>query len=243
MFFANTIFLTVSKGVAIPNGMSNRFALRSGVLATVVSALLTAGVILPPTLAFADAASSRSEAKLGVIDLRRALADTEDGLRMKSKLQELLDTRQTEYEGKEKEYAKAKEELERLAKDGKTPDGELRKKYATLEKQAFDLQNQGMVLRREMQQRENEMMTPILDKLNRLVRQIASQDGYDVIVSRDAVPYFRGDLDITDRVIQLYNTANPAPADDKKSGKKDAKAAPAPKTTAAPAPATPAKKK
>lgn len=86
MFFANTIFLTVSKGVAIPNGMSNRFALRSGVLATVVSALLTAGVILPPTLAFADAASSRSEAKLGVIDLRRALADTEDGLRMKSKL-------------------------------------------------------------------------------------------------------------------------------------------------------------
>ena len=94
-----------------------------------------------------------------------------------------------------------------------------------------------------MQQRENEMMTPILDKLNRLVRQIASQDGYDVIVSRDAVPYFRGDLDITDRVIQLYNTANPAPADDKKSGKKDAKAAPAPKTTAAPAPATPAKKK
>jgi outer membrane protein len=205
----------------------SRFAAR------VASTLLCLGLLAAPSLASA-------QSKLAVIDLRRALADTEDGLRMKSKLQELMYTRQHEYEAKEKEVAKAKEDLERLAKDGKTPEAELRKRYATLEKQAFDLQNQGLGIRREVTQRENEMMVPLLDKLNRLVRQIATQDGYDAVVSRDALPYFRGDLEITDRVIQMYNAANPVPADEKKPAKKDAKA-PAAKPDAA-APKSPAAK-
>ncbi|MBM4376096.1 MAG: OmpH family outer membrane protein [Deltaproteobacteria bacterium] len=198
----------------------------SRLAARVASSLLCLGLLAAPSLASA-------ETKLAVIDLRRALADTEDGLRMKSKLQELMDTRQHEYEVKEKEVAKAKEDLERLAKDGKTAEADLRKRYATLEKQAFDLQNQGLGIRREVTQRENEMMVPILDKLNRIVRQIATQDGYDAVVSRDALPYFRGDLEITDRVIQTYNAANPAPADEKKPAKKDAKATPAAKPEAA----------
>jgi outer membrane protein len=227
--FAATYRLTVQGGVAIPVVMSIRSAFRAHAGAALAAFLLGATVLGSPATALADT-------KLAVIDLRRALADTEDGLRMKSKLQELLDARQGEYEGKEKEYAKAKDELERLARDGKTPEAELRKKYASLEKQAFDLQNQGMVLRREMQQRENEMMVPILDRLNRLVRQIASQESYDVVVSRDAVPYFRGDLEITDRVIQMYNAANPAPKDEKKPAKKDAPPTAKPAAAAAPAP-------
>ncbi len=219
--------------------MPIRSEIRSSAASALLLCFLAAGLVCSPQVASAESPLTRAESKLAVIDLRRALADTEDGLRMKSRLQELLDTRQGEYEAKEKEYVKSKEELERLAKEGKTSEPELRKKYALVEKQAYDLQNQGTVLRREMTQRENDMMLPILDKLNRLVRQVASREGYDVVVSRDAVPYFRGDLEITDRVIQLYNTANPAPADEKKPVKKDAKppgsTAPAPGSTA-PAP-------
>jgi outer membrane protein len=198
--------LTVPAGLAIPALMPNRSSSGARALATLASSLLSLGLLFAP-------AEAAAQSKLAVIDLRRAVADTEDGLRMKSKLQELLDTRQTELESKSVDFQKAKEELERLAREGKSSQVELQKKYASLEKQGIDLQNQELVVRREMDQKQNELMNPILDKLNRLVRQVASKEGYDLVVSRDAVPYVRTDLDITDRVIQMYNEANPAPAE------------------------------
>jgi outer membrane protein len=157
-----------------------------------------------------SAAAARAELKIAVIDLRRAMSDTEDGLRMKSQIQELIDVRQTEYEGKEKAYAAAKSELETLAKDPKAPEAELRKRYAALERQAVELQAAGLAFRREMQQRENELMVPIVNKLNQLVRRLAGQQAFDLVVSRDAAPFFRSDLDITDRIIQMYNASGAA---------------------------------
>jgi outer membrane protein len=55
-----------------------------------------------------------------------------------------------------------------------------------------------------------------------------------VVVDKQAVPYVRSDLDLTDKVIQLYNQGAPADAGDKTGKEK----APAPKTTT-PAPLTP----
>jgi outer membrane protein len=203
--------------------------------------LVSAVILLAP-------GSAAAQMKIAVIDMQRAIEDTEDGMRMKSRLTELMDSRQSEYEGKEKDYLKAKEELERLAKEGKTPEAQLRNKYMALEKLALELQAQGMAFRREMNQKQTEMMTPIVNKLNALVRQVASQDGYDVVVSKVAVPFFRGDLEITDKVIQLYNASTPAaPADDKKpkkdkKGAADKKQAPSPDAPSPDAPKAPEKK-
>ncbi len=200
--------------------------------------LFIAGVAVAALATWAQEA--RAELRLAVIDMRRALADTEDGLRMKSRLQELVDTRGTEFDNKEKSVAASKAELERLAKDGKTPEAELRKKYAALEKSALELQAAGAAMRREIAQRENDLMVPILTKLNQLVRGLAAKEGYDVVLNREAAPYFRSDLDVTDRVIQLYNAQTPA-ADDKDAPKDAPKTAPktstpktsTPKTSAA----------
>ena len=81
----------------------------------------------------APSVSQASEGtKFAVIDLARAIADTEDGIRMKAELQELYDARQLEYDAKEKAVADAKAEYDALAKEGKTKDSALRKKYAAL---------------------------------------------------------------------------------------------------------------
>ncbi len=202
-------------------------------LAAVLSPLFVcAAVLFAPGTAWA-------QMKIAIIDMRRAVADTEDGLRMKSRLQELFDSRQGEYEGKEKEYGKAKDELERLAKDGKAKEDVLRQKYAALEKQALELQAFGMKFRQEMTQRENDLMLPILNKLQGLVRQVASQESYDIVVSKEAVPYFRGDLEITDRIIQMYNASTPAPAEEKDKDKKPAKKDKKAHETQAPSPDAP----
>ena len=62
-----------------------------------------------------------------------------------------------------------------------------------------------------------------------------TQDGYDMVVDKQAVPYVRSDLDLTDRVIQSYNQGGGG--DSKSEGKGGAKAPAAPKAPAGAAPA------
>ncbi|MCA9623832.1 MAG: OmpH family outer membrane protein [Myxococcales bacterium] len=192
--------------------------------------LLTFLVALATT---AMSPAARAEGKIAVIDLRRAVADTEDGLRVQAELQELFDNRQADYDSKEKAYTAAKTDFEKLSKQ-KVSEAELRKKYAALEKMAFDLQQAQMKYRQEMQQKESQLMYPIVNQMLALVRQLASQNSYDMVLNKEAVPYFRSDLDITDRIIQMYNASQgskgkPAPTPKPKAPAKTPAKAPAPK--------------
>ena len=51
-----------------------------------------------------------------------------------------------------------------------------------------------------------------------MLREIASQKGYDAIIDRNAVAYSRSDLDITDLVIQRYNGVKPKDTSDRDKG-------------------------
>ena len=164
-----------------------------------------AALVLFALLAAAPAASA--EGKVAIIDLRRAVADTEDGLRVQAELQQLFDDRQSDYGAKEKAYVEAKAEFEKLSKTKKQPDDQLRKRYAALEKMAFALQAAQANYRREMQQKESQLMYPIVKHMLTLVRRLASQNSYDMVLNKEAVPYYRSDLDITDRIIQMYNAS------------------------------------
>lgn len=87
------------------------------------------------------------------------------------------------------------------------------------------------------------MTTPILQGVLDAVKRIASQEGFEMVLEKSAVPYFRGDLELTDRAIQLYNSGQPGGA---APGGKGAPAAPGAKpapAAPAPAPAKPAPKK
>jgi outer membrane protein len=167
--------------------------------------LIAIGVAIPR--------ASWAKDRFAVVDLRRAVADTEDGLRVQAKLQKLFDSRQAEYEAKERAYKEARAELEKLAKTGKTSQALLRKKYAALEKQAVELQQASVNYRREMQKQESEAMYPIVKQMLVLVRQVSQKDGFDMVLNKESVPYYRSDLDLTDRLVQMYNARSSA-ADD-----------------------------
>lgn len=162
--------------------------------------------------------------KIAVIDLTRAIADTEDGIRVKAELQELFDARQGEYGVKEKALAESKAEYDQLVEAGKTKQPALRKKLVALEKMAYELQVAQYNYRREMQQKEYQLMQPIIKQMLALVRQLASKQGYEMVLNKEAVPFFRSDLDITDRVVQMYNTTRAATPPPAAPAKKDAPA-------------------
>ena len=181
--------------------------------------------------------------KVAIIDLRRAMFDTEDGLRVQSKLKQLVESRQQELDDKQKALQQAKVDLDKDAKAGKISKAELQKKYDTLQQQAMDFEKLAQDAQRDMQRQDSDLTAPIAQRLMALVRRMAAQNGYDLVIDKAAVPYFRSDLDITDRVIQLYNAGEGMPADQKEKGKEPAATPPAPPKPAAPAKTAPTKKK
>ncbi len=170
-----------------------------------------------------------ADTKFAVIDLRRAIFETEDGLRAQANLKKLLDKRTADFDAKQRDFMRDKEQFDKDQQAGKLSKDKLQKVAEDLQRRFNELQGMQVDYQREMQRQEGEMMVPIQQRLMGIVRRIAAQDGYEMVLEKSAVPYFRADLEITDRAIQMYNTGGEsAPG----TGK------PAPATTT-PAPAKP----
>ena len=162
--------------------------------------------------------TARAEGKIAIIDLRRAMTESERGLRVQARLKQLFDVKQAELDEKQKGLMAGKAELEKDAKAGKLGKELLQKKYDALQQQAMDFEKLAGDYQREMQRQDNELSTPIVQGLMALVRRVSSQNGYDIVIDRQAAPYFRSDLDITDRLIQLYNAEEGPAGEDKGPG-------------------------
>lgn len=159
-------------------------------------------------------ATAQAQVKIAVIDLRRALMETEEGLRVTATLRKLFEARNIEIDGKQRVIQQDKEALEKDAAAGKVAKEVLQKKYESLQKQVNEFQALQLESQREMQRKERELTFPMEQKLMGVIRRIAAQDGFELILDKPSAPYFRADLEVTDRAIQMYNSgqAGEAPA-------------------------------
>jgi len=155
--------------------------------------------------AASPASAQSAPSKIAIIDVRRAISETEQGLRVQATLKRLLDNRQVEIETKTRQLQSDKETLEKEAQGGRTAKEVLQKKYEKLLQQDAEIQRLQVDLQREMQRKEQELTTPILAGILEAVKRIAAQEGFEMVLEKSAVPYFRGDLELTDRAIQMYN--------------------------------------
>jgi outer membrane protein len=88
----------------------------------------------------------------------------------------------------------------------------LQKRMEDWQKQMLELQTVFVEYNKELQKKQGELTQPIYGKMMGLLRRLATQDGYDAILEKQAVPYMRNDLDLTDRIIQMYNSGAPGAA-------------------------------
>jgi outer membrane protein len=164
---------------------------------------------------------ANAQMKIAVVDTQRAIMETEDGLRAQATLKKLFDSRQRELDKKQVDMQKEREDIEKqrdvLSKEA------LGKRIEQWQREMQQVQTLFLEYNKELQKKQGELTQPVFQKVMGIIRRIAAQEGYDVVVDKQAVPYVRGDLDITDRVITQYNQggapAESAPADDKAKGK------------------------
>jgi len=163
---------------------------------------------------FLFGAAARADQRVAVVDVQRAVMQTEDGLRAQATLKKVFDNRQQELNRKQQELGRQKDDIEKqskvLSKEA------LQKRVDEWQKQMMELQTTFQEYSKDLEKRQKEMTDPIFEKIMGIVRRLATTENYDVVIDKATVAYVRTDLDLTDKCIQLYNsggaTAAPAPA-------------------------------
>lgn len=164
---------------------------------------------------------ARAETRIGVVNVQYAVTQTEDGIRATNTFKKLFDKRQQDLDARQADLAKMREDIERqtriLSRESLT------RRMEDWQKRMVDLQTTYVDHNRELQKKQAELTNPIMKKMLGVIGRIAKKNGYDVIVDAQAVPYVRGDLDLTDQVVQLYNGGGGGGDDEKKDDKVEPK--------------------
>jgi outer membrane protein len=147
-----------------------------------------------------------AQMRVAVVDTQRAVMETEDGLRAQATLKKLFDKRQRELDQKQKDLQKEREDIEKNRE--KLSNDAMQKKVESWQREMTQVQSVFVEYNKELQQKQNELTSPIVQKAVGIIRRLATQEGYDLVLERQAATYFRSDLDLTDKVITLYNRDN-----------------------------------
>ena len=164
---------------------------------TLVSALLLAATA--PTI-------YAQTTRIAVVDLQRALNETEDGRRAKARLKRLFEKRQQELDKTQNSLKVQKEQIEQLIAS-KAPQKTIQERAATYQKALIELQSTYMEYQRELAEQEGTLTREIIARMERILRRIGQSEGYTLIVERNegGVVWVPSNLDLTDQVIQRYN--------------------------------------
>lgn len=153
----------------------------------------------------AYSSSVHAQGKIAVVDLQRAIQETEDGRKAKAKLKKLFKKRQDGLDKKQTELLKLKEELEKK-QSVLTPEA-MQAKVQDYQKQLAALQQVYMENQRELASKEQELTKGIVARMEKILRRIGQKKGYTLILERGeaGVIWVPSNLDLTDAVIQKYN--------------------------------------
>ena len=153
-----------------------------------------------------QAASAQSDAlKIGYVNSDRVLRDAVPAKAVQTKLE-------AEFGRREKELsdaaAKLKTQSDKLEREGPAlSEAERSRRQRDVVEQDRDFQRKRREFQEDLNQRKNEELATVVERANRVIKQIFDAEKYDLIL-QEAV--FAGPrLDITDKVIQALN-AQPA---------------------------------
>ncbi len=148
--------------------------------------------------------SASAEVKIGFVNSQRILADAPQAAKAKKKI--------------EKEFEKRDQDLQKLAKQLQTLQESLEKNSVTMseadrrnkEREFGDLNREFQRKQREFKEdlnlRQNEEMAVIFDRVNKVIKNIAETEKFDLIL-QEAV-YAGQRIDLTERVIKILGEGN-----------------------------------
>ena len=165
--------------------------------------------------AHAEVKISGTEVKIGVVDLMRALNESDAGKKAKTDLEGLIKGKQVQLDVKGKEIEKLKGEVE---KQSSVLSAEARKsREEELERMLRDYQRLVSDSQAEVKKKESEVTGGIIREIRAVVDKIGEEGGYTLVIenAEGIILYSKKDLDLTDSVIKRYNESKAKDKDKK----------------------------
>ena len=172
-----------------------------------ISARARAATVLTTVFIAIAAPRVYAQLRIGIVDLRRVVSETAEGRAVLTALKARFDDRQGDLDRRTKAIEVLKRRIEHPASP--IPQPQLQKMAQNFQQQVAELQQIGQQYSSELQELEAEMTKRILAKAQPLVRQIGQDENYQIIVDQQIVHFAPAHLNLTDRVIQMYNQAHP----------------------------------
>lgn len=143
--------------------------------------------------------------KVGIVDLAKALNESETGKKAKSDLEALIKSKQAIIDEKAKKAETLKTELEKQAALI-SPEAK-KAKEEELERAIRDYQRTVSDAQAEVQKKEAEITNDILKEIRSVINSFAQEEGYGIIFEKveGVVLYSSQNIDVTDKIIKRYN--------------------------------------
>jgi outer membrane protein len=172
---------------------------------TVVASLFAAALAAAALPLAAQQQPPPLTGKFGFVNTERILRDAVPAQRAQKKIE-------VEFQKRDQELAKIAEQLKRMQDDidknsvtmGETQRRNREREFADLNR---DFQRKQREFREDLNQRRNEELAQVVELANRVIRQIAEQEKFDIIF-QDAV-FASPRIDITDKVIKALDAGKP----------------------------------
>ena len=155
-------------------------------------------------LAFCAAAvapASAQELKIGYVNSEKVLREATPAKAAQAKLEAEFSKRERELNDA---ATRLKTAADKLDKDSPTlAEAEKVRRQRELVEQDRDLQRKRREFQEDLNQRRNEELASVVERANRVIRQIFESEKYDLILQE--VVFASGRVDITDKVIKVLN--------------------------------------
>jgi outer membrane protein len=149
-------------------------------------------------LAFGATSLAAQEIKIGYVNIDRVLRDAPPAKAAQSKLEQEFSRREKDLNDSAQRLKAASDKFE---KDAPTlSESERARRQRDLVEQDRELKRRSREFQEDLSQRKNEELSGVLDRANKVVKQIFDQEKYDLILQEAVFASPR--VDITDRVIK-----------------------------------------
>jgi len=174
---------------------------RKGMRASVTGSMLATVLVTVALLGAVPVVAAQEAAKVGFVSLERILRDSAAAKAAQTKLE-------TEFARRSKEMqdlaSRIKPLYERLERDAAImSDSERVRRQRELADQDKEFQRKQREFNEDLNQRRNEELASIVERANRVIKQLAEAEKLDLVI-QEAV-FVNPRIDMTDRVIKALN--------------------------------------
>lgn len=157
---------------------------------------------------FALAGAACAQTKVAIVNLQKAVLESDEIKKASAEMEAKYKPRQEAAQKIEKELQGIQQQLQNGA--GKlTPQAE-QDLQATGQRRQRELQHLSQDLETDVNAERTDILQKASAKMQEVVKKVAEEKGYDMVVDTQVTIYFKAAMEITTDVLAAYNKAHPA---------------------------------